>query len=459
MRKMPSHDLGEARSGRFVRRCMHRRAGRAGRRRAGERRGADPAPGHLPGHDDLLVPDRCDRDPSRPEHQRLRHDQDLPACREVSAAPAAPTSSTRAPPPRAMSPASSRACSRSTPTARRHAGRLGPTPPPRRLDHRRPTDLRLGRGEDDRDDAAGYGTRSAATPNWFINQMIHSLNASRESPGLPDLGDRLGPGDHSGPDRHQGREHPLAGRRRIAAHLPGLRRREGLRPERRRRVTSSPTRSRPTRRSRLRGALEDQHARRWTVRRGGATLVFGAGHLHPGGKNVDMQVARDGPDAGTIAGDDPAEIKHAVPDPTPTTTSRPARSAGTSAMEATPRDWRISLKQGDASRSTSPTTSSAASGTSRWGSCPWPGPAPSRPAAKDPFDDAAAVKAMYDEGGILTHGRLPENIDKKARNDLGLPNPRKLKSTGHGAAGRHRHRQLHLLHGRLLRDPGLPAGA
>ena len=29
------------------------------------------------------------------------------------------------------------------------------------------------------------------------------------------------------------------------------------------------------------------------------------------------------------------------------------------------------------------------------------------PAAKDPFDDDAAVKAMYDEGGILTHGRLP----------------------------------------------------
>ncbi len=31
---------------------------------------------------------------------------------------------------------------------------------------------------------------------------------------------------------------------------------------------------------------------------------------------------------------------------------------------------------------------------------------------------------MYDEGGILTHRRLKENIDKKARKDLGLPNPR-----------------------------------
>ena len=52
------------------------------------------------------------------------------------------------------------------------------------------------------------------------------------------------------------------------------------------------------------------------------------------------------------------------------------------------------------------------------------------PAAKDPFDDAAAVKAMYDEGGILTHGRLPENIDAKARKNLKLPDPRELRSKG-----------------------------
>jgi hypothetical protein len=37
---------------------------------------------------------------------------------------------------------------------------------------------------------------------------------------------------------------------------------------------------------------------------------------------------------------------------------------------------------------------------------------------------------MYDQGGILTHGRLPENIDAKARKNLGLPDPRKLRSRG-----------------------------
>ena len=37
---------------------------------------------------------------------------------------------------------------------------------------------------------------------------------------------------------------------------------------------------------------------------------------------------------------------------------------------------------------------------------------------------------MYDKGGILTHGRLPENIDKKANDDLKLPDPRKLDAKG-----------------------------
>jgi plastocyanin len=37
---------------------------------------------------------------------------------------------------------------------------------------------------------------------------------------------------------------------------------------------------------------------------------------------------------------------------------------------------------------------------------------------------------MYDEGGVLTHGRLPENIDAKAGKDRGLPDPRKLRSKG-----------------------------
>ena len=40
----------------------------------------------------------------------------------------------------------------------------------------------------------------------------------------------------------------------------------------------------------------------WTVPAGGRTLVFGAGHLHPGGLSVDLEVSRDGDDAGSTAG-------------------------------------------------------------------------------------------------------------------------------------------------------------
>ncbi len=64
--------------------------------------------------------------------------------------------------------------------------------------------------------------------------------------------------------------------------------------------------------------------------------------------------------------------------------------------------------------------------------------APTTPLAKDPFDDAAAVQAMYDAGGILTHGRLPENIDAKASKNLGLADPRKLTSKGKVPRGGHR---------------------
>ena len=42
---------------------------------------------------------------------------------------------------------------------------------------------------------------------------------------------------------------------------------------------------------------------------------------------------------------------------------------------------------------------------------------------------------MYDKGGVLTHGRLKENIDALAGDKLGLPDPRTLKSSGPVPAG------------------------
>ena len=82
------------------------------------------------------------------------------------------------------------------------------------------------------------------------------------------------------------------------------------------------------------------------------------------------------------------------------------------------------------------------------------------PAAKDPFDDEAAVQAMYDAGGILTHGRLPENIDTKASKNLKLPDPRELAQQGPRvpAAGIEID-GFGYSHRRLLGDPRLPARA
>jgi len=172
------------------------------------------------------------------------------------------------------------------------------------------------------------------------------------------------------------------------------------------------------------------NSRMWTVPASGATLVFTAGHLHPGGKNVKMTVARDGPDPGTIDGDDPSEVRNLFK--STTKYYEPAGAVSWDvAMRATPRDWRVSLQPGDTVSINVTYDVKKASWYESMGIMPlsWV-PGHPDPAAKDPFADAAAVKAMYDEGGTLTHRRLPENIDSKARKDLGLPNPKKLKSNG-----------------------------
>ncbi len=99
-------------------------------------------------------------------------------------------------------------------------------------------------------------------------------------------------------------------------------------------------------------------------------------------------------------------------------------------MEATPRDWRVSLKPGDVVSINVTYNVKRGDWIESMGIMPVAWTKADDPLAKDPFDDDAEVKAMYDEGGTLTHGRLRENIDKKARNNLKLPDPRKLKSQG-----------------------------
>ena len=157
--------------------------------------------------------------------------------------------------------------------------------------------------------------------------------------------------------------------------------------------------------------------------------MFTAGHLHPGGLHVDMQVARDGPDAGTVDGDDPSEVR-----PLFRSNAHYYEPAGAVSwdvsMEATRPDWRISLQAGDKVSINVTYDVRKASWYESMGIMPVSFTTVNDPAAKDPFADEAAVRAMYDEGGILTHGRLPENVDKKANKNLKLPDPRDVRSKG-----------------------------
>ena len=155
----------------------------------------------------------------------------------------------------------------------------------------------------------------------------------------------------------------------------------------------------------------------WTVPSGGRTLVFTAGHLHPGGTSVDLKVTRDGVTVPLFR----SGAKYYEP---------AGAVSWDVSMRATRPEWRVSLKAGDTVSVSATYNVRRASWYESMGIMPLAVTQENDPAAKDPFDDAAAVRAMYDQGGILTHGRLPENIDAKARKNLRLPDPRKLKSRG-----------------------------
>jgi plastocyanin len=173
---------------------------------------------------------------------------------------------------------------------------------------------------------------------------------------------------------------------------------------------------------------------RWVVPNNGGTLVFGAGHLHPGGKRVDLKVSRDGPDAGTSAGDTPSEVRQLFRSDAKYYEPAGAVSWDVS-MEATPRNWRVSVKEGDVVQINTTYNVKRGSWYESMGILPIAWSKSPDPAARDPFDDSEEVQAMYETGGILTHGRLKENIDYKARKDLKLPDPRKLNSAGLVPAG------------------------
>jgi len=174
-------------------------------------------------------------------------------------------------------------------------------------------------------------------------------------------------------------------------------------------------------------------AHEWTVPDGGTTLVFGAGHLHPGGLNVRLQVARDGPDPGEVDGDRPSEVRKLFRSDAKYYEPAGAVSWDVS-MEATRRGWRIALKGGDTVSIDTAYDVKRASWYESMGILPLAIADAGDPRARDPFEDRKAVKKMFEKGGILTHGRLPENIDRPAGKKLGLPDPRDLRGTASTAS-------------------------
>jgi len=272
----------------------------------------------------------------------------------------------------------------------------------------------------------GYGLKVGGDANWGINYMIHNLNASEDrqvyltweidwvpesEPSIQETTvkwmDVAGfPQVYPVFDAERGFDANGDGKFVFPDEVPTDPSAPGY--EEREKISNSGT---------------------WTVPAGGRTLVFTAGHLHPGGNSVDLEVARDGPDAGTVDGDDPSEVRKLFRSEAKYYEPAGAVSWDVS-MGATRPDWRISLKGGDTVSIDVTYDVERASWYESMGIMPLSVTTANDPAARDPFDDSAAVQAMYDAGGILTHGRLNENIDAKAGKDRGLPDPRKLRSKG-----------------------------
>lgn len=272
----------------------------------------------------------------------------------------------------------------------------------------------------------GYGIEVGARENWFINQMIHNLNASDGRSVYITWEIDWVPTSNASVQPAQVRWLDVAGAPQLYPVFDAERgfdtNGDGkyVFPDE---VPTDPSDPGYEERWKI------SNARKWTVPNSGATLVFGGGHLHPGGLQVDMRVSRDGPDNGTAAGDSAGEVKRLFRSDAKYYEPAGAVSWDVS-MKATPRSWRVRLKPRDVVEINVTYDVKRASWYESMGILPLAWSRADDPRAKDPWDDGDAVKKMYKRGGVLTHGRLKENIDFKARKKLGLPDPRDLKAAG-----------------------------
>ena len=172
-------------------------------------------------------------------------------------------------------------------------------------------------------------------------------------------------------------------------------------------------------------------AGQWTVPPAGARSSSAPATCIRAGCTSTSRSRATAPTPATADGDDPSEVSQLFRSDAKYYEPAGAVSWDVS-MEATRPEWRIKLKGGDTVSINATYDVKKASWYESMGILPLAVSTANDPAAKDPFDDDAAVKAMYDAGGILTHGRLPENIDAKANKNLKLPGPAQAPQQGQG---------------------------
>lgn len=148
-------------------------------------------------------------------------------------------------------------------------------------------------------------------------------------------------------------------------------------------------------------------SREWTIGED-TTLVFAAGHLHPGGLYNDLWVQRG------------SEVRNIFRSDAHFFSPQTAVSWDIS-MEATPRSWRVNLQAGDRVFTDVTYDVSKASWYEAMGIVPLAFSQGHDPSGVDPF------AGNVSPDGVLTHGRLKENIDINAGGATGLTSPARLK--------------------------------
>ncbi len=143
----------------------------------------------------------------------------------------------------------------------------------------------------------------------------------------------------------------------------------------------------------------------WTVDEDG-TLVYTAGHLHPGGLHTDLYLTRDGRTTRLFR----SKAKYFEP---------AGAVSWDVAMTNTPPDWRVAVRKGDKLSVTGTYDTSRASWYESMAIMPIAF-SPGDTTGVDPFGGALNRK------GVLNHGHLPEN-DNHGGGPGGLPDARSLR--------------------------------